>query len=146
MRITVDASVAVKWLVAEPYREQARQILAPDIERHAPALLVVECASAIWRKAERGEFPSVRPFLDEIVRLSDVIRLHPDRTLVRDAVMIAQHAKHPVYDCLYVACARLTGSVLVTADRRLADIASHGRPAVRTISLDAPEDMATIGR
>ena len=28
---------------------------------------------------------------------------------------------HPLYDCLYLACAETTGSVLVTADKRLAN-------------------------
>ena len=51
MRVTVDASVAVKWLVAEDHRKEARALLGPRIERYAPDLLPVECASAILKKA-----------------------------------------------------------------------------------------------
>ena len=47
MRVTVDARVAVKWLVAEDRRPEARSLLGPRIERYAPDLLPVKCASAI---------------------------------------------------------------------------------------------------
>ena len=34
------------------------------------------------------------------------------------AAQIAVEIDHPVYDCLYVACAEATASALITADRR----------------------------
>ena len=144
MRVTVDASVAVKWFVAEDHRKEARLLLGPRIERYAPDLLPVECASAIWKKARRGEIGSAAPFLDEITKLSGVIRIQSSETLLRDATETALRIGHPVYDSLYIACARLTGSVLVTADRKLAEIVSDRVPEVNVIALRDGPAMAKV--
>lgn len=144
MRVTVDASVAVKWLVAEDRRNEARALLGPRIERYAPDLLPVECASAIWKKARRGEVRSAAPFLDEIAKLSAVIRILPGKTLLREATETALRIGHPVYDSLYVACARRTGSVLVTADRKLARVVSDRVSDVDVIALQDDQGMARV--
>lgn len=144
MRVTVDASVAVKWFVAEDRRKEARSLLGPRIERYAPDLLPVECASAIWKKANRGEIRSAAPFLDEISKLSRVVRIQPSETLLREATETALRTGHPVYDCLYVACARRTGSVLVTADRKLFQIVSDRVPDVEAITLQDDQAMAGV--
>ena len=144
MRVTVDASVAVKWLVAEDGRREARTLLGPRIERHAPDILPVECASAIWKKARLGEIGAARPFLDEIAELSRIIRIQPAETLLRDATETALRIGHPVYDSLYVACARHTGSILVTADQRLARIVSDRVTDVEVIALQDDQAMARV--
>ena len=144
MRVTVDASVAIKWFVAEDHRKEARHLVGPRIERYAPDLLLVECASAIWKKARREEIGSAAPFLDEITKLSGVIRIQSSAALLRDATETALQIGHPVYDSLYIACARSTGSVLVTADRRLAKIVSDRVPEVEVIALQDGKAMARV--
>ena len=144
MRVTVDASVAVKWFVAEDHRREARHLLAPRIERYAPDLLPIECANAIWKKARRGEIGSAAPFLDGIAALPGVIRIQASSQLLRAATETALRVGHPVYDCLYIACARLTGSVLVTADRRLVEIVLDRGPEVEAIAVDDPAAMARV--
>ncbi len=144
MRVTVDASVAVKWFFAEDHREEARHLLAPRIERYAPDLLPVECANVIWKKARRREIGSATPFLDEIAKLSEVVRIQPSETLLRDATETALRIGHPVYDSLYIACARLTESVLVTADWRLAKVVSAHVPEVSVIALQDGSAMANV--
>lgn len=140
----MDASVAVKWFVSEEGRREALMLTGPRIERHAPDLMLPECANVIWKKHRRGEIPSAQPFIDQIAELSEAMALHPGAELVRDAAEIALKAGHPVYDCFYIACARRTDSVLVTSDRRLREIASRWAPAVTTIALDDGEGMARI--
>ena len=144
MRVTVDASVAVKWPVAEDHRPKARSLLGPRIERYAPDLLPVECASAIWKKARRGEIGAAAPFLDEIAKLSGVVRMQPGDTLLREATETALRIGQPVYDSLYVACARRTGSILVTADRKLARIVSDRVAGVDAIALQDDQAMAGV--
>ena len=144
MRVTVDASVAVKWFLAEDHREEARHLLAPRIERYAPDLLPVECANVIWKKARRREIASATPFLDGITKLSEVVRIQPSETLLQDATATALRIGHPVYDSLYIACARLTGSVLVTADRRLARVVSAQVPEVSVVALQDGSAMANV--
>ena len=36
MKLTVDASIVVRWFVAEPSSEDARRLLSHRIDRHAP--------------------------------------------------------------------------------------------------------------
>ena len=152
MKVTVDASVAVKWFVAEDHRKEARHVLGPGIERYAPDLLPLECASAICKKAHCGEIGQPAPFLDEIAKLGEVIRMQSSAGLLRNAAQTALRIGHPVYDCLYIACAKLTGSVLVTADRNLGKIVTELVPDVEAIMLqDAPamarvEAAAALGR
>ena len=62
MRVTVDASVAVKWFIVEDHREEARSLLATGIGPYAPDLLPVECASVIWKKVPRREIASATPY------------------------------------------------------------------------------------
>jgi predicted nucleic acid-binding protein len=144
VRITVDASVAVKWLVEEEGRREALTLTAPRLERHAPDLLLPECANVIWKKERRGEIAAARPFIDQIAQLSEAVALHPGAELVRDAAGIALDVGHPVYDCFYIACAKLTDSVLVTSDRRLAGIVSRSTHPVTAVLLDDREAMARI--
>ena len=139
MKVTVDASVAVKWFVAEDHRKEARHVLGPGIERYAPDLLPVQCASAICRKASGGEIGRPAPFLDEIARLGEVVRMLSSASLLRNAAETALRIGPPVYDCLYIACAKLTGSVLVTADRKLGKIVTERVPDVEAITLQDAE-------
>lgn len=140
----LDASVAVKWFVAEDRRKEARSLLGPRIERYAPDLLPVECATAICKKAHGGEIRSAAPFLDEITKLSRVIRIQPGETLLKEATETALRIGHPVYDCLYIACARRTGSVLVTADRKLSRVVSEQVLDVEAIALHDDQAMARV--
>ena len=99
---------------------------------------------AIWKKSRRGEIGSAAPFLDGIAKLSEVVRIQSSETLLRDATETALRIGHPVYDSLYIACAGLTGSVLVTADRRLGKIVSDRVPEVEVITLRDGPAMANV--
>lgn len=118
MTIVVDTSVAAKWFVEEAGREQALEVLdAPD--RHAPDLIVAEVANVAWKKAVRGEVTREQArFICASVRRY-FAALHASESLVGRAIDLAFRLRHPIYDCLYLACAERTGAQLVTADRRL---------------------------
>ena len=87
---------------------------------------------------------SAASFLDEIAKLSGVIRIQPGEALLREATETALRIGHPVYDSLYIACARRTGSVLVTADRALFRIVSNRVPDVEAIALQDDREMARV--
>ena len=55
MKLTVDASVVIKWFVTEPLCEEARQLLGDRLDLHAPDILLAEFANIIWKKVRRGE-------------------------------------------------------------------------------------------
>ena len=144
MNLTVDASIAVKWFVAEPLCEEARLLLTPRIRLHAPELLLAEFANTIWKKVRRGEIPDPRPYFDELVSLHEIITLHPSGPLIGRAAEIAVEIDHPVYDCLYLACVEATESAVVTADRRFADKAAKRLPNVDVLHIGAPDVAGRI--
>ena len=120
MKLTVDASIVAKWFLTEPQSDEARQLLAPRLRRHAPDVLPVEYANTIWKKVHRREIPDAQPYLEGLASLPDAVTLHDSGDLLDKALRIAVEMDHPVYDCLYLACADATSSVLVTADQRFA--------------------------
>ncbi len=57
-----------------------------------------------------------------------VDQIEPDRHLQVEALAMACHLNHPVYDCLYLALARREAATLLTADRRLQSLAAQVLP------------------
>jgi predicted nucleic acid-binding protein len=124
--IVVDASVAVKWTVAEPGRYEALRVLAHVDELVAPDLLVAEAANVLRKKSKFGEI-SVRQSEEALraIRLA-IPRFVPSLELAEDAIALAQNLDHSVYDCFYLACA-LPAAILVTADEKFAaECRTHG--------------------
>ena len=146
MNLTVDASVVVKWFVAEPLRDESRRLLSHRLGLHAPEILLAEFANTIWKKARRGEIDDPQPYFEELARLRDNVTLHPYGQLVDHAAQIATAIDHPVYDCLYLACAEATASTLITADKRFArKIADHMLGAdVRYIGAPGVAEAITV--
>jgi len=117
--LVVDASVAIKWFVREPLHEEALRLLDNSEELHAPDLIVAEVGNVAWKKARRGEIAR-----NHALEIGAAIRqgsplLYPVALFIDRALEIAFALDHPVYDCLYVACAEALGSSLVTADDKL---------------------------
>ena len=126
MNLTVDASVVVKWYVSEIHSEQARWLLGHRLERFAPEFVLVELANIFWKKARLREIGDPQPYFQELHRVREAVVLSPSADLIERAAQIAAQIDHPVYDCLYVACAEATGSTLITADRRLGTVVADG--------------------
>ena len=121
MRLVVDASVAVKWLVAEEASDAAHQVAASDDDLHAPRLLASEIANALWRKARLGEIDRGRAgaLMNAVSQMP--IRWSADETVCTDAIRLALALDRPVYDCMYLALAHRLGARVVTADVRFAN-------------------------
>ncbi len=133
MRLVVDASVAVKWLIAEDDSEAARELAASGEDLHAPRLMACEVANALWRKARLGEIERG----DAGAMLATVqdmpVRWGADEAVCAAAVRIALALDRPVYDCVYLALAHRIGAAVVTADLRFANVLApteHGEAVV----------------
>ena len=126
--IVVDASAVVRISegaeAAAPFQEA---VLKADLVL-APELMLTEVANALWRLQRAGqlEVDGLQRRLIRAVELVDVIE--PDRHLQAEALALACHLDHPVYDCLYLALARREAAVLVTADQRLQQLAARVLP------------------
>ena len=140
MRLVVDASVAVKWLVTEDGSDMARALVAGGDDLHAPRLMACEIANAVWRKARLGEIErSDAGAMMESVREMPV-RWNAEETVAADAARLALALDRPVYDCIYLALAHRIGAVVVTADLRFA------RALAPTEHGDAVETLAEYAR
>ena len=114
----VDASVALKWFVPEADSETAVALLT-DNQLSAPDLILVEVGNALWKALRRGALDGVT-FGEDVERLHEAFAfLHPLPELTIRAAGIARELGHPVYDCVYLACAERRREELVTADLRL---------------------------
>ena len=118
MRFVVDASVAVKWLVAEEDADIADRLAAGGEELHAPRLMASEAANALWRKARAGQIERAEAGAAMALLIDMPVRWNDDETVGADAVRLALALDHPVYDCVYLALAHRIGATVVTADRR----------------------------
>ena len=134
MRFVVDASVAVKWLVAEDDADVAEELATSGHDLHAPRLMASEVANALWRKARAGEIERRAAG----ILLADVqdmpVRWGADEVLSANAARLALALNHPVYDCVYLALANRIGATVVTADRRFAIAVApteHGESVMR---------------
>lgn len=116
MTIVVDASVALKWVLAESGGEAADALL--DEELIAPSLWLIEAANALWRRARRHEITHE----EARERLRELFNAPVTTTLIEDdllaATELATSLDHPVYDCLYLALAVREETYVITADAR----------------------------
>lgn len=121
MTLVVDASVALKWVLAEPGQDAADALLDEDLI--APSLWLLEAANALWRRSLRGELSAG----EAEERLSELFNAPVTSIPIEDdlsrAAALAQRLGHPVYDCLYLALAVREQTQVVTADRRFWTIA-----------------------
>jgi predicted nucleic acid-binding protein len=135
--IVVDASVAAKWYLDEPGKEEAAALL-DDIEPlAAPEIVGVEVASAIARRARLGQISA-----DDALRLlaewqasldDELIRLESWRTDLEQGCRLACELRHALADCLYLAVAIRLDAFLVTADRTFARRAGQVWSRLRTL-------------
>ena len=124
----VDASVAVKWYLPEEHSDCAARLCRSGTVLEAPDLLHGEVGNALWKRVRRGEL--IRDQAGEIIAALGLmpIEMYPSRLLAAAALQIACEINLTVYDSLYIAAAMLTGSRLVTADRRLFESARAAEP------------------
>ncbi|SRR5579883_137650 len=118
MKLVIDASIAVKWVVEEPGTSEALA-LRGRAELIAPELLVAECANILWKKTQRKELTPDEARLAARLLHAAELDLAPTRALLERATLLAIDLDHPAYDCMYLALALANNCAFVTADDRL---------------------------
>ncbi len=122
-----DTNVLVRAFVDESRdaRTWVERFGARDLRVLVPDLIFAESASALSRYARTGklEVGRVLSVLATIVRLP--FEPIPSQHLALPACALAQEHGITTYDAHYLALAEAEDAVLVTADRRLAEVASR---------------------
>lgn len=134
--IVADASVAAKWFLSEPGSDKAADLLEAGL-LHAPTLLRVEIASAISRRHRVGALAEddARTLLAEAQALLrwPAFRFVDDGLLLLRAGQISLALRHPLPDCLYIACAEYLGGDVLTVDPKFLERAMPHFPFVRPL-------------
>lgn len=121
----VDASVAIKWVVAETGTSEALELLGHRLI--APALLQVECANILWKKVKRGEMSAREGGIAVRLLAGFGIELCAPEADLSRVLELAVALDHPAYDCVYLALAEARGVPLITADVRLIRVIQTAR-------------------
>lgn len=155
MMLTLDASVAVKWIATEPGSRSARAYLPnvskPETERRpiiAPATILMEVHHALAKQFDKNQitfeqlstastfirlFCEILPvdaaFVHQAALLSLTANPQVEGHLLKNDLKLFSAGHRPrykpfsIYDCSYIALARESQSMLLTADRQQAEVA-----------------------
>jgi predicted nucleic acid-binding protein len=122
--VIVDASVMVALYVDEPLSASAQAALLRAREAgddlHAPDLLLIESANALWKRVGRDELDrdSAMTAISELATLKDLQRHPLDGRLVPPALSLAIAHSLTAYDAAYAALAVQLGGTVISGDDR----------------------------
>ena len=124
----LDASVAVRLILLDPAAVDWAQTLERIGLVLAPELMLTEVTNTLWKLHRANQLQGVDPhsLLSQATELID--QIEPDRHLQVEALALAMHLNHSVYDCLYLALARREAATLLTADQKLQSLARQVLP------------------
>ena len=124
----LDASAAVRLILGDPAAAAMAEQIREAAVVLAPELMLTELANTLWKLQKAGHLADLDPqqLLAEARDLVD--RVEADRHLQAEALALACHHDHPVYDCLYLTLARREAATLISLDRRLQQLAERVLP------------------
>jgi predicted nucleic acid-binding protein len=131
--LIVDASVAVKWFIAEQDHEKALRLRNSELDLIAPELVLAEVGNALWKRFCRKmlsarDVGALAPLLHRPFH-----RLWPLGDLLVDASELAVEVRQPIYDCFYLALAKQSDGPLVTADAAQFEAARRAKIEARML-------------
>ena len=134
--LVIDAIVVVKWFLPEIHSVAALRVAKSGYTFLAPDLLGAEVANIFWKKHRRDELTDeeAAQLIANLQRLD--ITMVPHQRLLSEAFALAARARHPVYDCLYLALAHQSDCQLVTADRRFYRAFAKGEQERRVVWIE----------
>ncbi|MGH2584582.1 MAG: type II toxin-antitoxin system VapC family toxin [Dehalococcoidia bacterium] len=140
--LAVDASIAVKWVVAEEFADQALKLwtdsVADDRAIVAPPHFAGEVTNAIYQRLRSTDPARHLDHIEADRALTGFLRYPVEITIPPDMYRRAfefacDHTLPSVYDSLYVVLAQMLDIELWTADGRLLDAVGQAAPWVRFI-------------
>ncbi|MCS7264098.1 MAG: type II toxin-antitoxin system VapC family toxin [Armatimonadetes bacterium] len=124
MRLVLNASVVIKWLLAdEPLVPEARRLLQEFQEGRwkefiVPEFCLREVANALWVAYRRGRITEEEARIGWQSFLQLDLNILPDPPL-GDVLDFSLRHNLPVYDSIYILLAQQENCPLLTADEKL---------------------------
>jgi predicted nucleic acid-binding protein len=115
----IDSSVALQWVLPEPGVEasepylRARDSVGPDV-------VLVEVANVLAKKVRAGNLTGNEAIEALQIVRDGFARLVASEPLISRSLELSIALSHPVYDCVFLACAERLQAKLVTRDARFA--------------------------
>lgn len=133
--VVLDASVIVKWVVAETQSNLAAALIEQDEPFfYIPGHALAEVFEALLRKLRKGEIVKEQLLIATLSLPGSFVSVDVDQ-LVSDATRLASDLSLSMYDALYAALAITREATLVTDDRKLAAAMSEAGQAERVVLL-----------
>lgn len=136
--LVVDCSVAAKWALQEPGRNEALRLLdeqeAGNILLIAPDLLLTEFAGLIAKRTRRKQIPAAQGYQAFRLMEESEMRLFETRPLLGRALDLAINGQMSLWDCVYLALAIEHDCQLITADQRLFRVGRGRHPAISLLA------------
>lgn len=135
MLITVDTSVAYKWLVEEEGSVLADKLLDQPEKLIAPTHLHNEIKSSLSRslRQNRIDEEEARLLLQRWEQdIAPIIQFISTDSVTAEAFDLACRIRHAYFDCLFLALAQKAQAILITAD---ANFAVRARQAYADVQL-----------
>lgn len=136
IKVTTDTSVLVKGLVPPRRRvkdrlfteqlnlhlrssEILKKVEHGEYSNHVPLIALIEVASVVSRLTNEPKSVSLA-----LSYVSENSRLYPDVYLLEKSIEIGEETKASGFDVLFMACAEIAGSLLLTDDRKMYESAA----------------------
>ena len=114
----------MQW-IAEEDTSSLSETLLTRADLVAPDLLLIEVANALRRKVYVGDI-SIDHAKAGLQFIREKVQLERTSAEILDSALeLAELMYHPVYDCIYLAMAERSKTILVTYDQELQERASE---------------------
>lgn len=139
MKICVDASLVLKWLVPEEGSEKALALYkkweGQGVSFLAPGLIDHEVGTTLRQKILRGLLhPDDLYLVNDFYKRLNLLLLHPVDLISKSLAIAAAVSQPTIYDVSYLLLAKEQNIDFVTADRKFFDAASPAFPFVKLYS------------
>lgn len=125
-RAVIDASVITKLFFEEEHSGIADQFFTQCEDPLTPDFVWTEVANVIWKRCRRGELSRANALAIFQQARGLPLQAFSSADLLLEALELATQFDRSVYDCLYLALALQTNSVLVSGDRRFVNALASG--------------------
>ena len=123
MIIVLDASAAIKIINQKKSTKKFSEYIINADWVIAPDIFISEVTNVYWKYHQFENLPSEMSenLLNKTIRLVDDVIETGD--LYQEAFSFSCHTNHPVYDSIYLICARRYNAIFASADNKLNKLA-----------------------